>query len=157
MKFHVHRTGKNVVRYRVVTKRPCPDRFQVMARVLIVAYGNPLRSDDGLAWRVAEDLEGKFPPEQVEIVRLHQLVPELAESISRSQLVIFLDAATPDSEKTKPGDIRVEQIHQKVSSQPSGFCHAFSAGNVLSMAEQLYGAQPDAYFVSMIGENFHHG
>lgn len=128
-----------------------------MARVLIVAYGNPLRSDDGLAWRAADELEGKFPADEVEIVRLHQLVPELAESISRSQLVIFLDAATPDSEKTKAGDIHVEQIHEKVSSQASGFCHAFSAGNVLGMAEQVYGARRDAYLVSMIGENFHHG
>jgi len=31
------------------------------ARILIVAYGNPLRCDDAVAWHAADALEGKFP------------------------------------------------------------------------------------------------
>ena len=44
--------------------------LQNMARVLIVAYGNPLRSDDGVAWRAADLLAEKFSIPEVEMVRL---------------------------------------------------------------------------------------
>jgi hydrogenase maturation protease len=129
----------------------------MLPRILIIAYGNPLRCDDGIAWRAAEALEGKFRPDQVEILRVHQLAPELAESISRSQFVVFLDATTLGSDRTKPGEIRIEQIQRKEENQPSGFCHALSPTNVLALSERLYGASPLAYFLSMIGENFNHG
>ena len=79
--------------------------------MLIVAYGNPLRSDDGLAWRVADALEGKFSSLQVEILRLHQLTPELAESVSHVDAVIFVDAASAEAGGRLPGEIRIEEIH----------------------------------------------
>jgi hydrogenase maturation protease len=128
-----------------------------MAGVLIIAYGNPLRSDDGLAWRAVERLEGEFPPAQVEIVRVHQLAPELAEAISRSDSVIFVDAATPRTKEMKPSDIQVAEIRWEKATQPSGFGHAFSASSVLELSERLYGGEKPAYIVSMIGENFEHG
>ena len=124
-------------------------------QILIIACGNTLRSDDGIAWCAAEALEEKFPAEQVKILRVHQLAPELAEPISQSRRVIFLDAATTD--QGKPGEIRVEHARRNTASPSSGLCHAFSASNALALSEQLYGATPDAYFVSMIGENFSHG
>ena len=74
-----------------------------MARVLIVAYGNPMRSDDGLAWHAADKLEGKYSPSEVEILRVHQLAPELAENVSRSEAVIFVDAAMADGANGIPG------------------------------------------------------
>jgi hydrogenase maturation protease len=125
------------------------------SRVVIIACGNTLRSDDGIAWRAAEALEKKFPAEQVEILRVHQLAPEIAECISRSRRVIFLDAATSD--QGKPGEIRMEHAPRNTATSSSGFCHAFSPRQALALAEQLYGGAPDAYFVSMIGENFSHG
>ena len=39
-----------------------------MPSVLIIAYGNPLRSDDGLAWHAAKAIEGKFGSSEVEIL-----------------------------------------------------------------------------------------
>lgn len=127
------------------------------SRILIIAYGNPLRCDDGVAWHAADALEGKFPLDQVEILRVHQLAPELAESLRRSDSVIFLDAATAESDDAKAGEIRAEQIERNKESQPSGFCHTFSLTNILTLSEQLYGASPHAYFVCMIGENFSYG
>jgi len=41
-----------------------------MARVLIIAYGNPMRSDDGVAWRAAAALQGRFSSDEVEIVSI---------------------------------------------------------------------------------------
>lgn len=128
-----------------------------MGRVLVIAYGNPLRSDDGLAWRAVDALEGKFPPDEIEILRLHQLAPELAEPISRSDGVILLDAATPRSTEMKPGDIQVEEFQRKKANHSARLCHAFSPGSVLELVAELYGVEPRAFFVTMIGEDFAHG
>ena len=64
-----------------------------MPRVLIVAYGNPLRSDDGVGWVVAEELRRRLASPEVEVLQLQQLLPEVAESLSRADTVIFVDAS----------------------------------------------------------------
>src|SRR5690242_9270371 len=108
-----------------------------MTRILIVAYGNPLRSDDGLAWRVAEALQQILPPE-AEVLMLHQLGPEVADSASRSECVIFVDAAAGPG---KPGEVQIQELlANKSEPAASRFCHAFSPANVLSLSAQLYNA-----------------
>ena len=57
-----------------------------MARVLILGYGNPLRSDDGLGWQVAVQLFRTNTSPEVLVLPCHQLTPELAEPISRFSL-----------------------------------------------------------------------
>jgi hydrogenase maturation protease len=124
-----------------------------MPRVLIIAYGNPLRSDDGVAWRAAEQLQNKFPLQEVEIQTLHQLSPELAESISRSGLTIFIDAASGPGHA---GEVRVQQV-ESGSADSSRFCHLLSPAAVLAMAKQVYGRMPNAFCATVTGENFEHG
>lgn len=63
-----------------------------MAHTLIIGYGNPLRGDDGLGWHVAQRLAAVLPQHRARIEVCHQLTPELAEPISRADLVIFIDA-----------------------------------------------------------------
>jgi hydrogenase maturation protease len=123
-----------------------------MPRVLIIAYGNPLRSDDGVAWRAADALEGKFPAAEIEILRLHQLAPELAESVSRFEAVIFVDAAEG---KGKPGEVRCEEVSP--SAGKTSFSHQLSPSAVLDMAKGLFGASPRAFSVTLTGESFDHG
>jgi hydrogenase maturation protease len=125
-----------------------------MPAVLIVAYGNPLRSDDGVAWRAAAELQKKFP-DQAEILTLHQLGPELAEFASRSECVIFVDAAAgPGS----PGEIEVKELSESDSeTDSSALCHAMSPSHVLALAAQLYQRRPRAFSTSVVGENFNHG
>ena len=62
-----------------------------MARILIVGYGNPLRFDDGLGWRAAEELSQRLsPPEiEVEVIVRHQLTPELADNVRNAEAVFF--------------------------------------------------------------------
>jgi hydrogenase maturation protease len=127
-----------------------------MPRVLIVAYGNPLRSDDGVAWRAAHALEGKFSASEVEILRLHQLAPELAEQASRSQYILFIDAASVPS--SVPGEIRVEEIRSENDrNHETRFTHVLSPQAVLALAASLYHAKPRALLVTVTGENFDHG
>jgi len=63
-----------------------------MAEVLIIGYGNPLRGDDGAGWQAAGILKERIRDERVQVVRSHQLMPEMAEAISRARKVIFIDA-----------------------------------------------------------------
>ncbi len=127
-----------------------------MPRVLIIAYGNPLRSDDGVAWHAAEALRQEFSPAEVEIACLHQLAPELAETVSWFPCVIFVDAASPP--EGHPGEIRVEKPGGKDSAESGGpFFHALSPHAVVRLAEKLYGAKPRAFSVAMAGQNFDHG
>ncbi len=126
-----------------------------MPAALIVAYGNPLRSDDGIAWRAADALENKFSSD-VEILRLHQLTPELADAVRNFETVIFLDAASCDGPQDMPGTIRAEEI-RGATSEPARFSHVLSPKKILDLTLQLYGANPRAFVVTVAGENFGHG
>jgi hydrogenase maturation protease len=121
-----------------------------MPRVLIIAYGNPLRSDDGVGWVVAEELSRKLASPEVEVLQLLQLLPEVAESVSRAGTVIFVDASCDGV----PGEIR-----RKPVTAPPGkvrFSHHLSPADVLELARQLYGAAPQAFCISLTGHNFGH-
>jgi len=131
-----------------------------MPRVLIVAYGNPLRCDDGIAWRAAEALEDRFPCQDVEIVRLHQLAPEVADAVQSRVLVLFIDAACVDSAQGgRAGEIRVREFSRiEIDKCPPGhFAHTYSPAKVLGLARELYGATPGACVITVAGENFRHG
>ena len=127
-----------------------------MPRILIIAYGNPLRSDDGVAWRAADLLAEKLPASDVEILRLHQLTPELADTVREFQRVIFVDAASCEDSAAIPGEIHVEEVSAD-SNEPTRFSHAFSPQRVLALAVELYAARPSAFLVTVIGGNFDHG
>jgi|ERR1700680_4110080 len=120
-------------------------------RILILAYGNPLRCDDGLAWRAAEELSHLDLPNGVEIITRHQLTPELALPVSQAGTVLFIDAA----QHGVPGEIRSGPVKPQRSS--SAFTHEFSAGTILSLAKELYSACPNAFAISLCGECFDHG
>jgi hydrogenase maturation protease len=126
-----------------------------MSRILIIAYGNPLRSDDAVAWRAAEILQTKVSPD-VEIRTLHQLGPELADSIRGCELVVFVDAASAPG---TAGEIQISELTSAAgeSTNPPPFYHSISPAAVLGLAQQLYGAKPRTFCATVIGENFSHG
>ena len=123
-----------------------------MPQVLIIAYGNPLRSDDGVAWRAAQAIQEKFSGSEVEVARLHQLGPELAEAVSRAAAVVFVDA----SSEGEPGAVRCEPLANG-SAEVNRFGHAFSPAAVMSLAARLYGAIPPAFCATVTGQEFSHG
>jgi hydrogenase maturation protease len=113
--------------------------------VLIIGYGNPLREDDGVGWRVVEEVERQngFAP-SVEAVACHQLMPELAEAISRADRVIFVDAAEGDPS----GAVGVQTVAAK-PAQPGAFTHHVDPAGLLAYAEMLYGRSPTAFLVTI--------
>ena len=122
-----------------------------MLQILILACGNPLRGDDGVAWRAAEELSGRFAASEVEVVSTHQLTPEMAEKVAWADAVVFLDAAADG----QPGEVRCNAL-----VEPFGevrFSHQLSPVAILALAKQLYGASPRAYCVTLAGQCFDHG
>jgi hydrogenase maturation protease len=122
-----------------------------MARVLIIAYGNPLRCDDGLAWHLAEDLSHAGLPSDVEVVTYHQLTPDLASEVSQVSIALFIDAAR----NGVPGELSHTTL--KPGRKHSAFTHECSPVDILSLAEELYGYCPEAFAISVCGECFDHG
>ena len=112
-----------------------------------------MRCDDGLAWRAAAALECKFSSSDIEIVRVHQLAPELAETVSRCEAVIFVDAAAAGN--ASPGEICSAQIN--LPQTQARFSHQLSPGAIVALAHQLFGAAPRAFSVTLTGNCFDHG
>lgn len=119
-------------------------------KILVIAYGNPLRSDDGIAWQAAEELRPILPA-SASVICVHQLTPELAETASHSETVIFLDAATNNVTTS----VVCEPLSQ--STGEPGFSHHLSPKGVLELCERLYSTRPRGFLVSISGQCFNHG
>lgn len=116
-----------------------------MGRVLVIGFGNPLRGDDGLGWVAAEHLLKQG--EALDVLAVHQLTPELAEPVSRADLVIFIDARRDGT----PGEVSSEAV---LPEPPAAFWHHVSPGILLGSAQALYGRSPEAVLFSIAGEEF---
>lgn len=119
------------------------------ARVLVLAYGNPLRSDDGVAWHAAEALRDRCPSS--EIVSAHQLTPEFAEMAAKADGVVFIDA----SQDGDPGHIVCAWVNAKEDGGQSS--HWLTPAQVIVLCEELYGVTPRAMMISIAGASFDHG
>ena len=117
--------------------------------VLILAYGNPLRCDDGLGWHAARQLNSTVSDARV--VTCHQLTPELVEDISSADAVFFIDA----SREGEPGELTCQPV--RPSDDMVRFTHQCSPAVLLALCDQLYGSCPPAFAVSVCGQSFHYG
>jgi hydrogenase maturation protease len=117
-------------------------------KVLILAYGNTLRGDDGAGPVAAALLRAAGLPDGVAVLTLQQLAPELAESISSADRVIFVDAARGSD----PGEICCSSL--AADAGPESFTHDFAPAALLALARQLYGRVPEAYALTLCGDSF---
>jgi hydrogenase maturation protease len=121
-----------------------------MARVLVIGIGNPLRSDDGFGWAVAEQLSARAD-ENLQVLKVHQLTPELAEAISGVDLAIFVDAGAHGT----PCPLTCEPV--SVSDADLRFSHDVTPAALIQVAQTLYRKAPVAYLVCVAGKSFEHG
>lgn len=117
--------------------------------VLIIGYGNTLRGDDGVGIVAADKLAAVLSGDEAEIIRVHQMTPDLAVRISEASLVIFLDAREGGS----PGTIICEPVHPD-ADPPNAFTHHVSPSGMLAWAKELYGRYPEGIILSVSGEDF---
>jgi hydrogenase maturation protease len=117
--------------------------------ILIIAYGNALRGDDAVGLHAARELDRQFRDDpEIDIITCQQLTPEMADDISGSELVIFLDAACGE----EPGTVRCRHISP--ANVPAGLTHHLDPQSLVSAAEQLYGEAPQAICVTLAGWSF---
>jgi hydrogenase maturation protease len=122
-----------------------------MARILIIGIGNTLRSDDGVGWHVAHKLGEQALASDVDVIAVQQLMPEIAEPVSRAEKVLFLDAV----EGGRPGSVRAHRI---VPAAESGLeSHHLTPAAVLKLTAELYKRCPEAYLLTVAGESFDAG
>ena len=121
-----------------------------MARVLVIGIGNPLRSDDGLGWSVADQLSARSE-NNLQVLKVHQLTPELAEAVSEVDLAIFVDAGAHGA----PGTLTCDTV--STSDADLRFSHDVTPATLIQIAKTLYGKQPQAFLICVAGKNFEHG
>lgn len=118
-------------------------------RVLVIGYGNTLRGDDGLGRRAAEALARRPLPAGVEVLTCHQLTVELAETISRADLVLLIDAANGD----QPGTIVCEPV-DRVDAPVGPILHYLEPPALLACVEALYNAAPRTLLWTITARSF---
>jgi hydrogenase maturation protease len=118
---------------------------------LILGYGNPLRGDDGVGWHAAEQLLERSVELHAKVTRCQQLMPELAEPVSRAERVIFIDARVGPT----PGTVEVCEVAAGTSEYPT-FSHCLDPATLAALAQELYGRAPEAWILTVTGESFGH-
>ena len=120
-----------------------------MARVLVIGYGNPLRGDEGIGWRVIQKLAKHALNKDCEIIACRQLTPELAEQVSKAELVIFINA----EEGKSPGAIQKRAVSPHGEPPPS-FSHGLEPHTLLACAQALYGFSPEGILFTVSTASF---
>ena len=112
--------------------------------VLVIGYGNTLRTDDGVGRHAAERLSDDPRLDGVRVIGRHQLTPELALDISQAALVVFVDAS-----RRPPAGIFTVEPMERTGRQGAGWSHHLDPPSLLDLTGELYGRVPDAFLVSV--------
>ncbi len=108
---------------------------------LIIGYGNTLRGDDGVGPRLAETVAG-LEWHGIQALSCALLTPELAEPISRSKRVVFVDASVE-----VPREVRFRPLQPADSSQI--LAHAADPRTLLALARDVFGHVPEAWWLTI--------
>jgi len=118
----------------------------------VIGYGNPLRRDDRAGFSVAEYLHAAGTlPKSVTVIATHQLLPELAELLSRVDQVIFVDAelippiAPIDPATSEHPKLTIRSLTLNPAALPPHLDpHRSSPEGLLALAYSLYDRTPAA-------------
>jgi hydrogenase maturation protease len=111
--------------------------------VLVVGYGNPLRGDDGVGWRVAETIVSDPRLAGARVMTAHQLLPELAVELGEAGLAVLVDARLGEP----PGSISVKHVAPCAEGSPFG--HHLTPAALAALALTVAGRSADVVVVSI--------
>ncbi len=117
-------------------------------KTLVIGYGNTLRGDDGVGYRVAERLQTEAG-DRLDSRPVHQLTPELALDIAQVDRVWFVDAWIA-------GTIPTMQPLTLTPVAPV-MDHRWQPTSLLHLAKTLYEAEPVAYQLLIPAADFDYG
>jgi hydrogenase maturation protease len=110
---------------------------------LIIACGNSIRGDDRAGGLVADRVERAGLP-GVDVLRVHQLTPELAESVAGAQRAVVVDAG-----------VGKRSAFRRVKARAgTALTHYLTAETLVGLVERLYGAAPEVYLLTVPGCSF---
>jgi len=115
-------------------------------RTLLIACGNTLRGDDGVA---DEALRLAQLPADCEMRAVHQLTPELAEEIARFRRVVFVDA---DARSVR---LTIEPVGATVARSP--LTHVSTPAEIVALATALFGFTGEALVCRIPARDFSPG
>jgi len=112
---------------------------------LVIGYGNTLRRDDGAGPQVVTQVEQALGAQGAAACLVaHQLMPEMAEAVSRAQRVVFVDATV----HVPAGRVAVSRLTGG-GANTARLGHHLTPEVVLALAEALYGHRPQAWTVGI--------
>jgi hydrogenase maturation protease len=103
-----------------------------MKKALLIGVGNTVRGDDGAGIHAAEKARARFP--HLDVLAVHGLSPELAETVSGYDLVIIVDASLV-TDTLRASEI-VPSTAERIQS------HEMSPAGILGLAATLYNHRP---------------
>ena len=112
--------------------------------ILVVGYGNPLRTDDGVGPAVASRLTADPRLADVDIRTGHQLTPELALDASRASLLVLVDADAGEP----PGEVAVRRL-EPTELAGTAWTHHLDPSGLVGLAHELWGSAPPVVVVSV--------
>lgn len=115
-------------------------------RCLILACGNPQRGDDGAGWHLAESASNASLPTDVRVLFQQQWTPDLAEDISQTDSVLFVDCALD----APPGSISIKEVAPSFA-RPSLLTHHQDAASLLALSFFYYQRLPRRCEILLIG------
>jgi hydrogenase maturation protease len=113
--------------------------------LLVIGYGNTLRSDDGVGPKIAEAVAALNLP-GVAALSCALLVPELADPIAHAAKVVFVDAAVD-----APREVQLRAVTPAESSQI--MAHAADPRSMLAVARDVFGQAPEAWLLTIPADN----
>jgi hydrogenase maturation protease len=102
-------------------------------RVVVFAYGNTLRGDDGVGPAVGERLERMINDARVRVEIHHQLSPELADDLMDASLAVFVDADV----NLAVGQIELGAVAAESEESQSPLGHHLGPPQLLALARLL--------------------
>lgn len=115
--------------------------------LLVIGYGNTLRSDDGAGVLVAEAVASWGHP-IVRALAVRQLTPELAEGLAGTRRVIFVDARLAEAGT----ELAITGLEPASSHHQAG--HVSDPRTLLALARSLYDRCAEAWLLTIPGVDF---
>lgn len=117
--------------------------------VVVIACGNTLRGDDGVAWCIGEALQALPLAPEVEVILTRQLMPEHAAVLRHANLAAFLDCSA-----TSPAGLVEAVALHPAKDLPRIFTHHLDPESLLRLTLELYETAPPQSFAITVGGDY---
>ena len=117
---------------------------------LVIGYGNTIRQDDGVGYRVAEFL-AQHPPHlsfcDFKAIAVHQLTPDLAMEVAQATEVIFVDMVALPEVATS---VKLQPLTGQTAPQ-THLGHLSDPQAILDLSDRLFEGRAQGYWLLIPG------